>query len=72
MFLPLYASLADIYGRHFAIQLSLIIFALGSAISTGAANMAMMLAGRGIAGIGAAGLLTVCVFHVVVDRYDSY
>ena len=40
-------------------QLSILFFMLGSAISTGAANMPMMLAGRGIAGIGAAGLLTV-------------
>ena len=31
----------------------------GSAISTGAINMAMMLVGRGIAGVGAAGLSTV-------------
>ncbi|ESK84711.1 mfs multidrug transporter [Moniliophthora roreri MCA 2997] len=59
VFLPLFASVADIYGRHFAMQASLVFFILGSALSTGAKNMGMMLAGRGIAGIGAAGLLTV-------------
>ena len=59
-FLPLFASIADIYGRHFAMQLSLIFFLFGSALSTGARNMQMMLAGRAVAGIGAAGLLTVC------------
>jgi MFS family permease len=59
VFLPLFASVADIYGRHFALQLSLIFFIAGSALSTGAMNMEMMLAGRGISGIGAAGLLTV-------------
>ncbi|KAK7019671.1 hypothetical protein VNI00_018016 [Paramarasmius palmivorus] len=59
VFLPLFASVADIYGRHFAIQTSLIFFIIGSALSTGAQNMEMMLSGRAIAGIGAAGLLTV-------------
>jgi MFS family permease len=59
VFLPLYASLADIFGRHWAMQTSLIWFIVGSAISTGAQNMPMMLAGRGIAGVGAAGFLTV-------------
>ncbi|KIK69465.1 hypothetical protein GYMLUDRAFT_648710 [Collybiopsis luxurians FD-317 M1] len=58
-FLPLFASIADIYGRHFAMQLSLVFFLFGSALSTGARNMQMMLAGRAVAGIGAAGLLTV-------------
>ncbi|KAF8452359.1 major facilitator superfamily domain-containing protein [Boletus edulis BED1] len=59
VFLPLFASVADIYGRHFGLQLSLLFFLIGSAISTGAVNMSMILAGRGIAGIGAAGLLTI-------------
>lgn len=59
VFLPLFASIADIYGRHFGLQLSLLFFLVGSAVSTGAVNMPMILAGRGIAGIGAAGLLTV-------------
>ncbi|KAI0093053.1 major facilitator superfamily domain-containing protein [Irpex rosettiformis] len=57
--LPPFASIADVFGRHCALQLALILFAVGSAISTGAQNMAMMLAGRGIAGMGAAGLLAV-------------
>ena len=59
VFLPLFASIADIYGRHFGLQLSLLFFLVGSAIGTGAMNMSMILVGRGIAGIGAAGLLTV-------------
>ncbi|KAL0952930.1 hypothetical protein HGRIS_007143 [Hohenbuehelia grisea] len=58
-FLPLFASVADVFGRHFALQLSLLIFIVGSAISTGATSMEAMLAGRGVAGVGAAGLLTV-------------
>ncbi|KAI9060289.1 MFS general substrate transporter [Trametes sanguinea] len=59
VFLPLFASLADVWGRHWALQLSLLFFMVGSAISTGSQNMATMLAGRGVAGIGAAGLLAI-------------
>lgn len=59
VFLPFFASIADIYGRHFGLQLSLLSFLVGSALSTGAVNMIMLLVGRGIAGIGAAGLLTI-------------
>ncbi|KAI0663602.1 hypothetical protein C8Q70DRAFT_906276 [Cubamyces menziesii] len=59
VFLPLFARLADVWGRHWALQLSLLFFAVGSAISTGSQNMATMLAGRGVAGIGAAGMLAV-------------
>ncbi|KAI0058080.1 MFS general substrate transporter [Artomyces pyxidatus] len=59
VFLPFFGSVADIYGRHFALQASIFFFLVGSAISTGAMNMPTMLVGRGIAGIGAAGMLTV-------------
>ncbi|KAG0700801.1 major facilitator superfamily domain-containing protein [Suillus ampliporus] len=59
VFLPLFASVADIYGRHFGLQLSLLFFLVGSSLSTGAVNMTMLLVGRGIAGIGAAGMLTI-------------
>ncbi|KAH7909170.1 MFS general substrate transporter [Hygrophoropsis aurantiaca] len=59
VFLPFFASVADIYGRHFGLQVSLLLFFVGSAIGTGAMNMGMVLGGRGIAGIGAAGLLTI-------------
>jgi hypothetical protein len=59
VFLPLFASLADVYGRYWAMQSSVVFFIIGSAISTGANSMTTLLVGRGIAGIGAAGLLTV-------------
>lgn len=64
VFLPFFAAVADVYGRHFGLQISLLLFLIGSALSTGAVNMAMVLAGRGIAGIGAAGLLTVCFLSI--------
>jgi len=59
VFLSLFASLADVFGRYSALQPSLIFSFIGSGISTGAVNLAVMLVDRGIAGIGAAGLLTV-------------
>ncbi|RPD74189.1 MFS general substrate transporter [Lentinus tigrinus ALCF2SS1-7] len=59
VFLPLFASLADVWGRHWALQLSLAFFLVGSAISTGSQNMPTMLVGRGIAGIGSAGMMAV-------------
>ncbi|PVG04257.1 MFS general substrate transporter [Serendipita vermifera] len=59
VFLPIFASLADVFGRYWAMQSSIIIFLIGSALSTGATSMAIVLLGRGIAGVGAAGLLTV-------------
>ena len=65
VFLPPFASVADIFGRHWALQLALFFFIVGSAVSTGSQNMATMLVGRGIAGIGAAGLLAVRAFLMV-------
>ncbi|KAI6041578.1 major facilitator superfamily domain-containing protein [Pisolithus marmoratus] len=59
VFLPFFAAVADVYGRHFGLQISLLFFLVGSALSTGAVNIIMVLAGRGIAGVGAAGLLTI-------------
>ncbi len=64
VFLPLFASLADIWGRHWALQLSLLLFGVGSAISTGAQSMITMLAGRGVAGIGAGGMMAVRKFSI--------
>lgn len=72
VFLPVFASLADVFGRHWALQASLIFFAVGSAISTGAQNMDMMLAGRAIAGVGAAGMMTVSCSIPHKSRHSSF
>ena len=40
-------------------QIGVFCFMVGSAISTGANSMPVLLVGRGVAGIGAAALLTV-------------
>ena len=70
-FVPLFASIADVYGRHPAIQSALALFFVGSALSTGAANIPMLLVGRGISGIGVAGLLTVCL-HECLSSYRLF
>ncbi|KAG8830751.1 hypothetical protein FRC17_004286 [Serendipita sp. 399] len=57
VFLPISASFADVFGRYGAMQASILIFLVGSALSTGATNMPILLLGRGISGVGAAGLL---------------
>ncbi|KAG8899769.1 hypothetical protein FRB99_006452 [Tulasnella sp. 403] len=59
IFLPIYASIADILGRHWAAQFSLAMFIIGSTLCTAAQNMPMLLVGRGISGIGAAGFVSV-------------
>jgi MFS family permease len=59
VFIPIFASLADIFGRYWGMQASVFVFLVGSAMSTGASSMTVLLVGRGIAGIGAAGLLAV-------------
>ncbi|KAF8178201.1 major facilitator superfamily domain-containing protein [Mycena galopus ATCC 62051] len=66
VFLPVFAQLADIFGRHATLQLALFLFMIGSAISTGAVSMIMLLVGRGLAGVGAAGLLA-SVRTIVAD-----
>ncbi|KAF8334319.1 major facilitator superfamily domain-containing protein [Cantharellus anzutake] len=57
-FLLVFANLTNIFGRYATIQFALIVFAIGSALSTGAQNMPMLLAGRGISGVGTAALVT--------------
>jgi MFS family permease len=78
VFLPIFASVADIYGRYWGIQVSLFFFIIGSAISTGAQSMEMLILGRGVAGIGAAGMLIVSeqIFlwyqqHIWVEQLSS-
>ncbi|ORY17513.1 major facilitator superfamily domain-containing protein [Clohesyomyces aquaticus] len=53
---PLYGQLADIWGRRYPMMLSVIIFAIGSAICGWATNGAMMISGRIIQGLGTGGI----------------
>ncbi|KIO33678.1 hypothetical protein M407DRAFT_231873 [Tulasnella calospora MUT 4182] len=69
VFLPIYGSIADILGRHWALQCSMLFFLIGSIICTGAQSMTMLLVGRGIAGVGAAGLVS--VVRIIISDSNS-
>lgn len=57
---PLYGQLADVYGRRWPTILATAAFVLGSGIAGGATNMAMLIAGRVVQGIGAGGINVLC------------
>lgn len=58
-FIPVWGQFADIFGRYITLQASLGFMILGSALCAGApvSNFPMLLAGRGLEGVGGAGLL---------------
>ncbi|KZP01200.1 MFS general substrate transporter [Calocera viscosa TUFC12733] len=58
VFLPIFGSIADIFGRYWALQLSTLLFVIGSAICTGSQSIIPLIVGRAISGIGAGGLTT--------------
>ncbi len=62
-----YGPLSDSFGRRMPIQVGLVIFMIGSAISLYAETFALMLAGRALQGMGAAGPRTVAVALVRDD-----
>ncbi|CAP62043.1 LOW QUALITY PROTEIN: uncharacterized protein PODANS_5_740 [Podospora anserina S mat+] len=71
-FLPLWAQLVDIFGRYPSLQLSILILTVGSAICAASplassAGWGVMLFGRGVQGVGAAGM-SVCVRTILADR----
>jgi hypothetical protein len=53
---PLFGQIANIFGRRNPFLVAIALFALGSGLSGGANSPAMLLAGRTIQGLGAAGL----------------
>jgi EmrB/QacA subfamily drug resistance transporter len=58
---PLFGQLANIFGRRTPLIISILIFALGSGIGGGANNVAMLIAGRTVQGVGAGGI------YVLID-----
>jgi MFS family permease len=53
---PLFGQLADVLGRRIPLLVSTALFALGSGIAGGAINVAMLIAGRTVQGVGAGGI----------------
>ena len=67
--LPLFAQLADIFGRHATLQLALLIITIGSALCTGSPTSAfpLLLLGRALQGVGSAGII-ISVRTILADR----
>jgi EmrB/QacA subfamily drug resistance transporter len=68
MFMPILGKLADIYGRKRVYLYCMGLFILGSLISGMAPSIGVLLAGRGIQGIGAGGLMPIAL-AMIGDAY---
>jgi MFS family permease len=68
-FLPVFAQLADVFGRHATLQTALVIILVGSALCTASPVSAfpLLLLGRALQGVGAAGI-NICVRTILADR----
>lgn len=68
-FLPAWAQFANIFGRYVTMQAALVIMIVGSALCAGAptSSFPMLLAGRGIQGVGIAGSL-ILVRIILADK----
>ncbi|KAF1840755.1 MFS general substrate transporter [Cucurbitaria berberidis CBS 394.84] len=57
-FVPASSQLADIFGRHFALQFELFWIMIGSVLCAAAQSWGMLLLGRALQGLGAAGIMS--------------
>lgn len=57
-FVPASGQLADIYGRHFALQFEMFWIVVGSVLCAAAQTWSMLLVGRALQGLGAAGIMS--------------
>ncbi|GJJ08923.1 hypothetical protein Clacol_003143 [Clathrus columnatus] len=55
--IPLSGNLANLFGRRSVLLVSLIIFAVGSAVSGAAQSLSMLIAGRTVQGAGSGGII---------------
>jgi EmrB/QacA subfamily drug resistance transporter len=58
---PLWGKISDLYGRRPIFQTAIVIFLVGSVIAALAHNMAMLIVGRAIQGLGAGGLMSLAL-----------
>ncbi|KAK4119111.1 MFS general substrate transporter [Parathielavia appendiculata] len=68
-FLPFFAQLADVFGRHATLQTALVIITVGSALCTASPTntFPLLLLGRALQGVGAAGI-NICVRTILADK----
>ncbi|KAF7356272.1 Efflux pump FUS6 [Mycena venus] len=64
-FVPLSGSLAEIFGRKILMSISIVIFAVGSAVCGAATSLNFLIAGRAVQGLGAGGLASLC--HIILS-----
>ncbi|KAF9112700.1 hypothetical protein BGX27_002921 [Mortierella sp. AM989] len=65
-FQPLYGKASDIFGRKSTFLFAITIFLVGSALCGAAQSMIMMIVARGIAGVGAGGIMSM-VMIIITD-----
>ncbi|EXJ58460.1 hypothetical protein A1O7_05885 [Cladophialophora yegresii CBS 114405] len=65
-FIPVFGQLADTFGRHAALQFSVVLLAIGSVLCAAAPDWAVLLLGRALQGIGTAGISNV-VMIILAD-----
>jgi EmrB/QacA subfamily drug resistance transporter len=63
---PLFGKISDIYGRKPMLQITIVIFLLGSVLAGLSQNMIMLIAFRGLQGIGGGGILSM-TFTILGD-----
>jgi EmrB/QacA subfamily drug resistance transporter len=76
---PLYGKASDLYGRKRVLQLSIVVFLIGSALCGIAQSMGQLIAFRALQGLGAGGLMSLAL-AVIADiipprergRYQGY
>ncbi|MFC5530069.1 MDR family MFS transporter [Cohnella yongneupensis] len=68
MFMPIIGKMADLYGRKKVYLTCMALFICGSIVCGMASSMTMLLAGRGIQGIGAGGLMPLALV-IIGDTY---
>ncbi|MFC5702840.1 MDR family MFS transporter [Cohnella faecalis] len=68
MFMPIIGKLADLYGRKKVYLSCMALFITGSIVCGLSSSMTMLLAGRGIQGIGAGGLMPLALV-IIGDTY---
>ena len=71
-FIPVWGQFADIFGRYITLQASVGFMIFGSALCAGAplSDFPMLLAGRGLEGVGAAGLI-ILMKIILADKASS-
>ena len=72
--IPLWGKISDIWGRKYIILMANVAFLVGSLICALAKNMAMILSGRAIQGVGGGGIIilaNISVSDLFSMRYDQ-